>query len=297
MINSLLQHHVAVLGRDIGERNVFRPSALQAAADYIATEWRRYGYEVQRDSYPVNGVTCENLSVTRVGTKAPDDLLLIGAHYDSVLGSPGANDNGTGVAALLEIARRFAAVSPDCSIRFVAFVNEEPPFFMNRDMGSRIYARAARRHRDRIRVMACLETIGYYRNEPGSQQYPPLLRLFYPRTGNFIAFVSNFRSRRVMLNAVQAFRARSDFPLRHLTGPSFIPGLAWSDHWAFWQEGYHAFMITDTAFYRYPWYHTAQDTPDKIDYAAFSTVTDALYQTFAALAGQKQSNERSVADR
>jgi len=286
MINRRLQGHAVTLGRDIGERNVFRPSALHAAADYIVSEWKEQGYEVQRDGYPVNGVMCENLSVTRVGAKDPDDLLLLGAHYDSVFGSPGANDNGTGIAALLEISRRFVAISPTCSIRFAAFVNEEPPFFMTEEMGSRIYARAARSRGDKIRLMACLETIGCYRNEPGSQQYPPLLRLFYPRTGNFIAFVSNFRSRHRMLEAVQAFRTHSDFPLQHLTGPSFIPGLAWSDHWSFWQEGYRAFMVTDTAFYRYPWYHTAHDTPNKIDYAPFSAVTDALYQTFAALAGR-----------
>jgi Zn-dependent M28 family amino/carboxypeptidase len=286
MINPRLQHHIAVLGRDIGERNVFRPPALHAAADYIATEWQRHGYDVQRDGYPVNGVTCENLSVTRLGSKDPNDILIIGAHYDSVVGSPGANDNGTGIAALLEISRRFAAISPTCSIRFVAFVNEEPPFFMTDKMGSRVYARAARSRGDKIRLMACLETIGCYRIEPDSQQYPPLLRPFYPRTGNFIAFVSNFRSRHRMLEAVRAFRTHSDFPLQHLTGPSFIPGLAWSDHWSFWQEGYRAFMVTDTAFYRYPWYHTAQDTPDKIDYAAFSAVTDALFQTIIALAGQ-----------
>ncbi len=286
MINPCLKRHVAVLGGDIAERNVFRPSALRAAADYIVTEWRRHGYEVLRDGYPVNGVRCENLSVTRLGSKDPANILLIGAHYDSVFGSPGANDNGTGVAALLEIARRFAAISPACSVRFVAFVNEEPPFFMTANMGSRIYARAARSRGDKIRLMVCLETIGCYRKEPGSQQYPPLLRLFYPRTGNFIAFVSNFCSRRAMLKAARTFRTHSDFPLQHLTGPSFIPGLAWSDHWSFWQEGYRAFMVTDTAFYRYPYYHTTQDTPDKIDYAPFSAVTDALYQTFAALAGQ-----------
>ncbi|MCI0506731.1 MAG: M28 family peptidase, partial [Gammaproteobacteria bacterium] len=188
----------------------------------------------------------------------------VGAHYDSVTGSPGANDNGSGIAALLELFGLFTHEHPATTIRFVAFVNEEPPFFYWNNMGSMIYARQMKQRKENIRYMISLETIGYYSSEPNSQHYPPFLKHFYPHTADFIAFVSNLGSRRVMLRAVKAFRATSNFPAQHLASPAIVPGVSWSDHLSFWREGYKAFMITDTAFYRYPYYHTSQDTPDKL---------------------------------
>ncbi|MEN8261823.1 MAG: M28 family peptidase, partial [Pseudomonadota bacterium] len=179
----------------------------------------------------------------------------------------------------------FSRLSTRCSVRFVAFVNEEPPFFMTSRMGSLIYAREARRRGDQILFMACLETIGYYTGVPGSQSYPPLFRFFYPDRGNFIALVSDIRSRGVMLRMARAFRQHSDFPLESTTGVSFIPGIAWSDHAAFWEQGYQAFMVTDTAPFRYPFYHTAEDTPDKVDYPSLARVVAGLGGALAELAG------------
>ena len=177
-----LRTHVEQLAGEIGERNVFRPTSLQAAASYIEHEWERQGYAVERLAYDVSGVRCLNLEITRSGGARDREILLIGAHYDTVTGSPGANDNASGVSALLEISRLFANIEPALTVRFVAFVNEEPPFFMSHQQGSMVYAEAARRQGDDIRLMASIETIGWYSSEAGSQSYPPLFN-FSIRTG------------------------------------------------------------------------------------------------------------------
>ncbi|MGR9116333.1 MAG: M28 family peptidase [Gammaproteobacteria bacterium] len=272
-----LYAHVYELAGNIGEHNIFHPAALLAAEAYITEVWRQQGYVVRKQSYTVQGVECANLEITRAGNGCNNDIILIGAHYDSVLGSPGANDNGSGVAALLELSRLFKDVEPDTSLRFVAFVNEEPPFFFWRNMGSMIYAKTAQRQGDPIRFMISLETIGYYRSQKGSQTYPFLLKYFYPDTGNFITFVANLRSRSVMKDCVRAFSSVTDFPLQSIATLGLVPGVSWSDHLAFWRHGYKAFMITDTAFYRYPYYHSAQDTPDKLNYEPFAEVTNGLF--------------------
>ena len=202
----LVRSHIHQLAGAIGERNVFRPKALQAAADYIESVWQAQGYRVEAQRYAVDGVACANLEVTKEGRSRANEILLLGAHYDTVWGCPGANDNGSGVAALLEIARLFVDVSPAMTVRFVAFVNEEPPFFSTRHQGSAVYAKAARTRRERIKLMVSLETIGYYRHEPGSQGYPPLFRFFYPSRANFIGLVSDFRSRPFMQRLAQLVR-------------------------------------------------------------------------------------------
>ncbi len=269
-----LRAHVHRLAGEIGERNVFRPGTLDAAASYISGEWAAQGYEVQPIAYEVEGTECANLEATLPGSGP--EIFVVGAHYDSVHGSPGANDNGTGVAALLEISRLLAGERPRSTLRLVAFVNEEPPFFRWRKMGSMVYARRARRRGDRVTGMISLETIGYYSDEPGSQRYPPLFRLFYPDRGDFLGFVSNLRSRHLLRRAVAAFQAASDWPVQSVAMFESVPGIGWSDHLAFWRQGWPALMITDTAPYRYPWYHTAQDTPDKVDYEALAAVTEGL---------------------
>lgn len=279
-----LKAHVTVLAGDIGERHIHRPKSLQRAADYIRSTWTVQGYSVTTQDYTIDGRTWSNLEITRHGANRPDEIILIGAHYDSIVGSPGANDNGTGVAALLEMAHRFAGERPERTLRLVAFVNEEPPFFKTERMGSRVYARAARRRGDDIRAMFSLETIGYYSDAPGSQHYPPVISWFYPARGNFIAFVSNFASRALMKRSVAAFRAHSDFPLEHIATFSAVPGIDWSDHGSFRVADYPAIMVTDTAPYRYPYYHSSDDTPDKIDYPAFARVAEGLVRMILALA-------------
>jgi hypothetical protein len=281
-----LERHVRVLSEEIGERNLFRPGTLDAAAAYIAGEWSAQGYELRRQTYEARGVPCVNLEVARQGSRRADDILLIGAHYDSVRGSPGADDNASGVAALLELSRAFAAESPARTVRFVAFVNEEPPFFLTGKQGSMVYARAARSRGDDVRLMVSLEMLGFYSDAPGSQRYPPLFRWFYPDCGNFLGLVSNFRSRGVMLRLAKAYRAHSRFPLEHVATFRWIPGIAWSDHRSFWRQGYPAVMATDTAFYRYRHYHRPSDTSDKLTYGRFAKATEGLLHAFRALAAE-----------
>ena len=279
-----LEGNVRQLAEVIGERNVYRPEALHAARRYIGQTWEAQGYEVTSQDYEVEGITCSNLEITRIGSRHPDQFILVGAHYDSVVGSPGANDNGSGVAALLELSLQLRDLAPDRSIRMVAFTNEEPPFFQTNRQGSRVYAKAARVRGDDIRLMIALETMACFRSEPGSQRYPPLFRHFYPDRGDFIALVANLRSRRIMHRLAAAYRQVSDFPLEHLATISLVPGISWSDHLSFWRHGYRALMVTDTAFYRYAHYHSATDTPDKLDYQSLARVTEGLSGAICLLA-------------
>lgn len=277
-----LRATVQTLAGDIGERNVDCPAALTCAARYIEETWRGQGYVVSRQPFVAQGVECVNLAVERPGTTRPAEIIVIGAHYDSPFGSPGANDNATGVAALLELSRLFATQTVERTVRFVAFTNEE--LFKTEAMGSRVYARACRQRGDDIRAMAALETIGYFTDTPGSQSYPPFFRWFYPDRGNFLAFISDVRSRTVMHEAVAAFRAHADFPVECCATFASVPGVDWSDHFAFWEQGYRAFMVTDTAPYRYPYYHEATDTPDRVNFDALARLLPGLAGAVATLA-------------
>jgi Peptidase family M28 len=283
-----LKSHVWELAGKIGERNVFRAAALKAAEAYIAGVWESQGFVVRRQEYRVYEVDSANLEVEVRGVAKPEEIILIGAHYDSERGTPGADDNASGVAALLEISRRLMQARPARTLRFVAFVNEEMPFFMTGEMGSRVYANAARKRGDNIRLMMSLEMLGYYRDAPGSQVYPPLFKYFYPSEGNFIAFVSNFGSWRALRRTVQAFRAHSEFPAESTAIFESVPGVSWSDHSSFWRQGYSALMVTDTAFYRNPAYHSATDTPDTLDYVRLAKLVDGLANAITELAEGKE---------
>jgi Zn-dependent M28 family amino/carboxypeptidase len=276
-VTDALKGHVYALADRIGERNLMLPEALHAAERYIAGQWEAQGYSVNRLAYAVKGIECANLEAERHGNRYPLDIILIGAHYDTVFGSPGADDNASGVAALLELSRLFMSSEPEKTIRFVAFVNEEAPFFAGRHMGSLIYAKAAKERGDRIRFMVSLEMLGCYYDTPNSQRYPVLLKYIYPDRANFIAFVSNRHSRSRLLRLVRAFRRNSEFPIEHIAAPFFVPGVALSDHFSFWRQGYAAIMVTDTAFYRNRWYHTAGDRPDSLHYESFAAVVRGLY--------------------
>jgi Zn-dependent M28 family amino/carboxypeptidase len=283
-LESALRRHVEELAGRIGERHVQRPHALHAAEAYVQQAWQTLGYAVARQAYDAAGVESANLEVTLPGNERAGEIVLAGAHYDTVPGSPGADDNASGVAAVLELARLLRGQRCARTIRLVAFVNEEPPFFYWGEMGSKVYARAARSRGDDIRVMLSLEMLGCYSDQPGSQGYPPPLGLFYPKQGNFIGFVSNLRSRRALREAFGAFARHSDFPAERLAAPAFVPGVSWSDQVSFWREGYPALMVTDTAFYRYRHYHAPTDTPERIDYARMASVVEGLARMLQTLA-------------
>ncbi len=281
-----LKQHVEKLGRDIGERNVFRPETLEAAAVWIEEELRSMEYRVEREDFQAEGIPCYNLSVEIQGKDRESEIILLGAHYDSVPGSPGANDNATGVGALLEIARSLRGSPLQRTVRLVAFANEEPPFFQTPEMGSLVHARACRKRGDKIVAMLSLETLGCYRDEPGSQKYPPPFSAMYPSTGNFIGFVGNYSSRKLVRQAIHLFRESTRFPSEGGAPFGWIPGVGWSDHWSFWQVGYQAIMVTDTAPFRYLHYHTSQDTPEKIDFDRLARVVAGLTRVVVGLANE-----------
>jgi Zn-dependent M28 family amino/carboxypeptidase len=270
------ESHVSALCSNPAGRNYIEKKGLAAARDYIAGQLESSGYRVEFQTYQLAGDIFANIVVTRPGATYPEEIIVVGAHYDAVIGAPGANDNGSGVAALLELADRFKDAELPRSIRFVAFVNEEPPHYMTGTMGSDVYARHVARQKDNIIAMYSLETIGYFRDETGSQRYPLPFNLFYPVTGNFIAFVGNLGSRHLVSRSIRAFRTHATFPSEGIAAPAIIPGINWSDHWSFWKQGYPAIMITDTAPYRYPYYHSPQDTPDKVDFEKMVYVVDGI---------------------
>jgi hypothetical protein len=287
-----LREKVRALALDIGDRHVGRYEKLCEAARLVENSLAEAGYEVRRQGYTVRRwsggskeeVTCHNLEATLPGSARQGEVIVVGAHYDTVPGSPGANDNASGVAAVLALARRIAGTRNSRTLRFVAFVNEEPPHFQTSRMGSRVYARECRRGGGAIVAMICLETIGYYSTSKGSQSYPFPFSLLYPSTGDFIGFVGNVSSRHLVRQLVGSFRRHAQFPSEGGAVPGFIPGVGWSDHWAFWKEGYQALMVTDTAPFRYPYYHTARDTPDQLDYDRMARVVSGLEKVILELA-------------
>jgi hypothetical protein len=283
-LEAALRRHIAAIAPR--EHNMEHPVALEAAAKEIERVLAALGYPVsaQRFSTPLG--EARNIEVEIAGGALAREIVLVGAHYDSVSGSPGANDNGSGVAALLELARLMRDAKPARTLRLVWFVNEEPPYYKGEDMGSRQYARRSRARGENIVAMFSVETVGYYSEREGSQRYPCPLGFFYPARGDFLAFVSNLGSRALLHQAIMAFRRRAEFPSEGVAAPAFIPGVDWSDHASFWEQGYPALMLTDTAPYRYPWYHTAQDTPDKVDYARLARVVRGLRGMLAELAAE-----------
>jgi len=284
VLQQLLQQDVQMLASTIGSRNIDRLENLNRAKTFLETSLTQSGYEVNQQEYRANNKTFYNLEVERLGTEKPEEIIAIGGHYDTAFSSPGANDNGTGAAATLELARIFAQKSTKRTIRFVEFTNEEPPFFWTKNMGSLIYAKQAHQRKEKIVAMLSLETMGYFSDLENSQKYPFPLDLFYPDRGNFISFVGNVGSRKLVRKAIKAFRDRAQFPSEGAALPGWIPGVGWSDQWSFWQQGYEGIMVTDTAPYRYPYYHTERDTLDKIDFDKLARVTAGLARVISDLA-------------
>jgi len=276
---------VESLAGRIGERNIWHPEGYARAAELIEQRLTAAGYAVRRQEFRVSDSLCVNIEAAAPGTLRPQEIVIIGAHYDSVHGTVGANDNATGVAALLAMAESLRGQDPTRTLRFVAFANEEPPFFQSERMGSVVYAQACRAQRENITAMVSLDGLGYYSDEPGSQEYPPPLNLLYPSTGNFIGFVGNFGSLALVQRCIGAFRRHTQFPSEAGVAPELVTGVGWSDHWSFWQSGYKAIMVTDSLPFRYPHYHTTRDTPDKIDYQRLARVVEGLIGMTRELAG------------
>jgi Zn-dependent M28 family amino/carboxypeptidase len=287
-IRDRLRRHVETLAGAIGERNLRHPEALDSAVDYIRGELEVTGYQVSEQSYEspgftirsgdvkVPGKTVRNVEVSLPGTTSEAGIAVVGAHYDSWLGTPGADDNASGVAGLLELARLLRDTRPKATTRFVFFVNEEPPFFQGDHMGSLVYARRCRERGERVNAMLALEMIGYYTTETKSQDFPFPFSWIYPSRADFIAFIGDYRSRKLLKRTVGLFRESASIPSRGAAAPTRIEGIDWSDHSSFWRAGYPAIMVTDTSFLRYKHYHELTETPDRLDYDRMARVVVGL---------------------
>jgi Zn-dependent M28 family amino/carboxypeptidase len=285
-VASRLSEHVTYLSTTIGERNIQGTGSFTATTDYLRSELVKAGYDIAEQNYVVSGRSVTNLEADLVGSESAEGTVVVGAHYDSVAGTVGANDNASGVAATLELARLLRGTRLRRTVRFVFFVNEEPPHFQTESMGSLVYARHLRQSGIPVSAMISLETVGYYSDALNSQKYPALLSLFYPSRGDFIGFVGNSESRDLVRRATRRFRESSQFPSEGLAAPASLPGVGWSDQWSFWQLGYPAIMITDTAVFRYPYYHTPLDTVDKISIDKMARVVDGVRNVVASLADE-----------
>lgn len=282
-IKANLQETVGYLSSTIGPRNVKNEGSLEKTQDYITKRFEKYGYKVTRQEIP--GCQQANLSVQIDGTSHKHEIVVVGAHYDSVPLCPGADDNASGIAALLELSRLLRNTKPDRTIRLIAFANEERPYFGQTGMGSYYAAQQSRKNQENIIGMLSLETLGFYSDAAGSQRYPFPFALFYPSTGNFIGFISNWNSRHFTYACISAFRKEASIGSQGCAAPEILKDIGRSDHWSYWQFHYPAIMITDTANFRYPFYHKVQDTQDKLDYTSTARVVAGLSRVLANLCG------------
>jgi Zn-dependent M28 family amino/carboxypeptidase len=283
-LEASLRADVNQLAVGFGERNlVNHPEALEQSAVWLTERLSALGYVVKEEAFPVGERKVKNLIVEKLGASRPTELVVIGAHYDSAPGTPGADDNGSGVAVGLALAQYVQAKTPARTVRFVFFTNEEPPFFRTVSMGSEVNAKATRARGDDVKAMIALETMGYFTDEPDTQHYPWPFSAFYPSTGNFIAFVGDTDSRDLARECVEVFRKAAKVPSEGAAIPAFIEGADWSDHGPYWRQGYRALMVTDTAPFRNPNYHHAADLPDRVDFRRLALVTEGLFAVVDAL--------------
>ncbi len=282
-LREALRADVTYLAETIGERSLRVPTQLQASADWLTVQLRDAGWSVRELPYTCRGQRVRNLVAERRGTLLPGEIVVLGAHYDSVERSPGADDNASGVAGLLAVARALGRVELARTVRLVAFVNEEPPWFRGPLMGSRIVASAFLQAGDQLHDVLVLDAIGYYCSGD-CQAYPPPLSLFYPSEGRFVAFVGRIQDWWRLRRTVGLFREAVPMPSEGLAAPRLVPGIDYSDHLAFWDVGYPGLLITDAPTYRNPGYHRSSDLPATLDWERLTWVTRGLVALVRQLA-------------
>ncbi|NNE21476.1 MAG: M28 family peptidase [Rhizobiales bacterium] len=275
-----LKSHVEVLAASQPSRAFHNVTALNAAADYVEAEFKAAGCQPSRETFDVGGNDYHNIVCSFGPREAP--RLIIGGHYD-VDGdnNPGADDNASAVAGVLELARMIKAAKPELKHRLdlVAFTLEELPNFKTANMGSYFLAHNLAADNADVKLMISVEMIGFFADAPGSQSYPlGLLRWFYPDRGNFIGIVGQSFDRSLVARVKKLMQSSGDLPVYSINGPELVPGIDLSDHWSFWQHELPAVMVTDTAFFRNPNYHQPSDTPETLDYQRMAKVVDGLYQ-------------------
>jgi Zn-dependent M28 family amino/carboxypeptidase len=272
-----LQQVVSRLAGDIGARTYRDLDRLARTSTYLSEQFASFGYQVTRQPFVFGGNTYHNIIAELMGASSPETLLIVGAHYDSVSTTPGADDNASGVAGLLGLARALADAKIGKTVRFVAFALEEWPVYRSSNMASYHYALSLKEKNERVEGMICLEMIGYFCDRDGCQHYPfPFMNRVYPGAGNFISMVGSMRSKSFTERIAQSFRRGTDLPVVTLNAPAIVVGIDFSDHWSFGKLGYKALMVTDTAFYRNPHYHAPTDLPDTLDYVRMSKVVEGL---------------------
>ncbi len=288
MLAASLFRHVDMLADVIGPRHPGKPHTMTATAAYIEGQLKALNLLVTRETFLVDGQPTDNVVVTIPGTKSPNDIVILGAHYDSTPTTPGADDNGSAVAVLIEVARILKALKPRRTVRLVAFACEEAPYFNTGEMGSLFHARGCSERCENVVGMLCLEMVGYFVDEKDSQQVPPAipkwLRWLFPNRGNFLAAVGNPRSWKLCWRFRRGFKKVTRFPLFSIVLPERIPEIHLSDHRAFWVFGFPALMLTDTSFLRNPNYHQWSDTADTLDYDRMAEVTLGVANAVRSLA-------------
>jgi Zn-dependent M28 family amino/carboxypeptidase len=276
-----LYKHVEYLSVKIGDRHLWKDDSLSKTAEYIESAFAGYGYGVERQTYSCYGKTVSNLIAEKIGENK--EVVIIGAHYDTVPGTPGADDNASAVAGLLELGRLLKESSNQKTLVFAAFVNEEPPCFGSTNMGSMAYAKHLKDQKISIEVMVSLEMIGFF-SEERIQGYPfPGMGLFYPKKGNYIGVVGNFHSFKYVSFFKKGIRKHSNINAKSLTAPEFFGGINLSDNYSFWHHGYRAVMITDTSFFRNRNYHQETDTIDTLNFERMAELVKGLYYTLLEL--------------
>jgi len=287
-IERQLFQHVDRLAGLIGPRTLSRPKTIQATVGYIRGQWESMGYEVTKEAFDALGEQATNLVVHQLGNRSAEQTIVLGAHYDTVPSTPGADDNASAVAVLLEASRLLKDHVGGRTMRYVAFACEEPPYFHLDSMGSRFHARQAALRGDKILGMLCLEMVGYFRDEVGSQKVPASIPRFlhrcFPKRGNFLAAVGNMRSWQLAYGFRRGFKRGTRLPLFSICLPEIINEIRLSDNSSFWDYGYPALMLTDTSFLRNPNYHLASDTPDTLDYRRMTDVTMGVASALQRLA-------------
>ena len=281
-----LSRHVAVLSEQYAPRSFYDTENLNSCADYIREQFARTRGVVSNQIYTIGRARAENVIVTFPGKDAT--RIVVGAHYDSCDSTPGADDNASGVAGLIELARLLSGTTLRHTVELVAFSTEEPPFFGSRDMGSARHAELLREQGVDVRAMLALEMIGYFSDDRGSQHYPVrLLHLFYPSRGNFLAIIGNMGQRKLLRQTKRLMRGTTTLPVYSASVPSFVPGVDFSDHRNYWAEGIPAVMIGNTAFYRDTEYHSDNDTAARLDYERMSQVVVAVFEAVVGLASEE----------
>ncbi|MCX5843746.1 MAG: M20/M25/M40 family metallo-hydrolase [Deltaproteobacteria bacterium] len=275
-----LYTHVEHLSVTIGSRSIYEYDKIEDTKRYIVSCLKTFGYIPTLQNYDYEGKTFSNIIVSIPGVKYPDETVIIGAHYDTVYGTPGADDNASAVAVLLEVCRALKSISPGRTLKLIFFFLEEPPVFRTEHMGSYVYAKEAKARNENIKAMICLEMVGYYSDKKDGQTFPlPLMSMMFSTTPNFIAVVGNLKSRNLVDKVKNSLLKVSPIPVETLISVSFVPGVDLSDHRSFWKMGYPAVMITDTSFYRNPNYHTENDTIDTLDFNTMADLLKGLLQT------------------